>query len=157
MNKYGKIWCWPRNYEKFDPSFSPFCECLFIFGQIGNYLVYQYSNLTCSINDKQVFGPSWIFGKFKLTCELQIWRLNKIYRSYLVTTTSWCCFLSARSYIPNKNNFINCHEFSHKINTSIVRWLLLKVFKFVKMLGWYTWTQCYETFYVHNLRMFVIS
>ncbi len=49
----------------FDLSFSPFYEYLFIFVQIWKYFVYQYSDLTCSINDEKVFGPSWIIGKFK--------------------------------------------------------------------------------------------
>jgi hypothetical protein len=31
---------------------------LFIFGQIQNYLVYRYFDLTCFINDKLIFGPS---------------------------------------------------------------------------------------------------
>jgi len=55
---------------------------MFIFGLIQKSLVYQYSDLTCLINGKVVFGPSQIFGKFKLTFEFQIQRQNKIFHSY---------------------------------------------------------------------------
>ncbi len=52
-------------------GFHPFAN---IFGQIQKYFVYQYSDLTCSINEGQLLSPSQIFGKFELTFELQIWR-----------------------------------------------------------------------------------
>jgi hypothetical protein len=40
--------------------------------QIQKYLVYPYSDLTCSINERQLLSPSQIFVKFELTFELQI-------------------------------------------------------------------------------------
>ncbi len=37
-------------------------------------LVYWYLDLTSLINGNQVFGPSQVFGKFKLTFGIQIQR-----------------------------------------------------------------------------------
>jgi len=47
-------------------SSSQFCKYLFKFKSI------QYINIqmTCSINDKEVFSPSQIFDKFELTFKL---------------------------------------------------------------------------------------
>jgi hypothetical protein len=56
--------------NSFNISFSLFFKYLFIFGQIQNYSVYQYSDLTYSLSDKLAFGPSQVFSILGLTFEL---------------------------------------------------------------------------------------
>ncbi len=95
MNKYGKILCWTRNYDKLWEITNNLISVLQLFANICLYsikfetfLVYRYSNWNCLIHYKLVFGPSQIFDKFELTFKLWIWRLNKFYQSYLHFVTA---------------------------------------------------------------------
>jgi hypothetical protein len=67
MINFKKLW-------KVWSHFQPLANICLYSDKFENYLVHQFSDSTCLINDKSVFGPSQIFGIFGLTFELEIRR-----------------------------------------------------------------------------------
>ncbi len=71
-NKYVKIQCWLRNYDKLCENMNTsisFFHSFVMFGQIWKSLVFGDLDLTCLKNNKWLFSFSQIFGEFGLSFE----------------------------------------------------------------------------------------
>ncbi len=80
MVKFDVDWEIMTTYENLGIFRSQFYTDLLIFADIQSnskiFLVYQYLDLTSSLNGKLVFGLSQIFGKLELTFKLPIQKVK---------------------------------------------------------------------------------